>query len=105
MQYIYLVRTREFKNLFLPIYKIGRTTMEPNRRLAGYPKGSEVHSFINVKDCRTLEKKLISLFVSKYNQRRDIGTEYFEGDCCEMQADIMQEAFNESFNTTQDCLK
>jgi hypothetical protein len=39
-------------------------------------------------DCDTIEKELIELFKHKYKQRKDIGTEYFEGDYKSMVEDI-----------------
>ncbi|NBR60881.1 MAG: GIY-YIG nuclease family protein [Actinobacteria bacterium] len=43
--YIYFLRTREFRLLGRPLYKVGRTTQVPDtkiRRLQQYTKGSEV---------------------------------------------------------------
>ena len=78
--YIYLLREREFFRLNGNIYKIGKTEQEPNNRLAGYPKGSEVVLFMNVRDCHAIEGKIIYIFKNIFKQRTDIGTEYFEGD-------------------------
>ena len=44
--YIYLVRTREFKSLGEPIYKVGRTSQCPDTRITRlhkYTKGSEIY--------------------------------------------------------------
>ena len=44
--YIYLIRTREFKLMNRPIYKVGRTSQEPDtriRRFDKYTKGSEIY--------------------------------------------------------------
>jgi hypothetical protein len=79
MEYIYLIRLREYLTAELPIYKIGKTTQEPNTRLAGYPKGSEIYLFIRVVDCHSAEKQIIREFDSAYKKRTDIGAEYYEG--------------------------
>jgi len=46
LEYLYILREREFLNLRNPIYKIGKTRQEPNSRLSGYPKGSEIYAFV-----------------------------------------------------------
>lgn len=80
LSYIYLLREREFLRLNENIYKIGKTEQEPNNRLSGYPKGTEVILFINTDNCHTMEDKLIYIFKNIFIQRTDIGKEYFEGD-------------------------
>ena len=80
LSYIYLLREREFLRLNENVYKIGKTEQEPNSRLAGYPKGSEIILFINTIDCHTTEAKILDIFKNIFVQRIDIGVEYFEGD-------------------------
>ena len=78
--YIYLLREREFFRLNEDIYKIGKTEQEPNNRLAGYPKGTEVVLFMNTRDCHTKEGAIIDIFKKIFIQRTDVGKEYFEGN-------------------------
>jgi hypothetical protein len=78
--YIYIIREREFIRTNDHVYKIGKTTRDPKRRLASYPKGSEVKFFLQVYECNDLEKKLIKMFKDKFIHRKDYGNEYFEGD-------------------------
>lgn len=81
LNYIYLLQEREFVNLQQPIYKIGKTKQEHNKRFNNYPKGSLLIYQKLVHDCDSLERELIILFKKTFIQRTDIGTEYFEGDC------------------------
>jgi hypothetical protein len=83
-QYVYMIREREFFNLKKHIYKIGRTKLHPNTRLGGYPKGSEVVYFMQVKDCKNIERKIKNNFIEQFTQMRDIGVEYFQGDIDQM---------------------
>lgn len=78
--YIYLLQEREFIKTNEKIYKVGRTTQENSKRFKGYPKGSVLLFQMICQDCKSLEGKIIEHFKEKFNQRRDIGTEYFEGD-------------------------
>jgi regulator of replication initiation timing len=87
-QYIYLIREREFIRLNEQTYKIGKTKNEPNTRLSGYPKGSEVLLFESVLDCDTVERKIIERFREKFKLETDYGAEYFSGDPQEMKAEI-----------------
>jgi hypothetical protein len=84
MEYIYLLRTREFIRFNENIYKIGKTTQEPNNRLRGYPKGSEILYIISVKNCHETELLCINKFKYEYVQKRDYGIEYFEGNVKDM---------------------
>ena len=81
MQYIYLLRTREFIRLDENIYKIGKTTQEPNNRLKGY---SEIIYIISVKNCHETEQLCINKFKDEYVQKREYGIEYFEGNVKDM---------------------
>lgn len=86
--YVYLLREREFIDLNEPIYKLGKTIQQPNTRLAGYPKGSEVLLFIDVNNCHTAEKALMARFDERYYHCKDIGREYYEGDLNAMKRDF-----------------
>jgi hypothetical protein len=82
--YIYLLREREFIKCNEQIYKIGKTTQNPIKRFNQYPKSSDLIFMIKVHDCHKVEKKLLSLFDSKFKQRKDIGREYYSGNVNEM---------------------
>jgi hypothetical protein len=62
--YIYLVRTREFKSLNRPIYKVGRTSQCPDTRIGRlhkYTKGSEIYLILqcHVEDVSLIEKEIL----------------------------------------------
>jgi hypothetical protein len=99
--YIYLLQEREFINTNQSIYKIGKTKCENLSRFCQYPKGSLlILQTLCYEDCDNVEKKIISLFISKYIQRTDIGREYFEGNVEEMENDIFLLSKNKE-NTTK----
>jgi len=78
--YVYIIQEREFYLQNIPVYKIGKTNQNGIQRYSSYPKGSKLILHIECsKNCHIVERKLIQLFKTKYNQRTDIGTEYFEG--------------------------
>jgi hypothetical protein len=88
-QFIYLIREREFIRLNEQTYKLGKTKQEPNARLNGYPKNSEIVLFIEVRDCDRFEKILLNSFKQKFKQKKEYGREYFEGDKEEMVIEIL----------------
>lgn len=92
---IYLIQTREYKSLQKNIYKIGKTENDIDTRLGNYGKGGQVFYTIAVpkSELTTFEQNLINNFKSKFTQRCDIGTEYFEGKFLEMIYEIHQHAF------------
>lgn len=79
---IYLIRTREFINCNMDIYKIGKTKNEINKRLGNYGKGGEVLFSIAVNNTEldVVELQLINIFKNKFCHKVDIGNEYFEGN-------------------------
>ena len=87
---IYLIRTREFLTQNLSIYKIGKTGNDISQRLGNYGKGGQVLFTIAVENSKIdeIEQKLIELFKTKFIQRIDIGSEYFEGDYKTMYKEI-----------------
>ena len=87
-QYVYLLQEREFVNSKEQIYKIGKTMQLNSKRFAQYPKGSILLLQVVCLDCNICETQIIQLFTHKYTRRRDIGSEYFEGDYNGMIADI-----------------
>lgn len=97
MPQIYLIRTREFLNLNQPVYKIGRSNSKILTRMNGYEKGSEIILSSQVVNCYILEKELKKIFKEKFKQRKDIGTETFEGDVNEM-ISIMMNQINIQIN-------
>ncbi len=80
MNYIYLLREREFLQSHQNIYKIGKTNRPILVRLWQYPKGSEIIFLKRVFDCSIVEAKILEIFCKCFTQRQDIGKEYFEGD-------------------------
>jgi hypothetical protein len=84
--YVYLLREREFIKSNEEIYKIGKTTKPNHTRFNQYPKGSVLMFQIMCNDCSITEKNIISIFKTKFNHQKDIGSEYFEGDYTEMMA-------------------
>jgi hypothetical protein len=77
--YIYLLQEREFIKTKENVYKIGMTKKENCKRFNQYPKGSILLFQIICNNCKNIETQIIELFKEKYIQRRDIGSEYFEG--------------------------
>jgi len=79
--YIYLVRTREFKALNRPIYKVGRTSQCPDTRIGRlhkYTKGSEIYLILqcHVDDVGLIEKEILEQFCQRYDPGPD-GSEDF----------------------------
>jgi hypothetical protein len=78
--YIYLLQEREFIKTKENIYKVGRTRKENYERFNQYPKGSILLFQMICKKCEKIEVEIIKEFKDRFNQRKDIGNEYFEGD-------------------------
>ncbi len=79
--YIYLVRTREFKSLNRPVYKVGRTSQCPDTRITRlhkYTKGSEIYLILqcHVNDVSLIEKEILEQFCKKWDPGPD-GSEDF----------------------------
>jgi len=79
--YLYLVRTREFKSLNRPIYKVGRTSQCPDTRITRlhkYTKGSEIYLILqcHVEDVGLMEKEILERFCHQWNPGPD-GSEDF----------------------------
>ena len=88
LQYVYLIQEREFIQLQKPIYKVGKTKQPNFTRFTQYPKDSALIFQSACNDCDLCEKEIIQLFKKKYQQKKNIGTEYFEGDFTFMLSDI-----------------
>lgn len=80
VQYIYLIKEREFIKTNENIIKIGKTKQPNLGRMNQYPKGSMLLCQVSCPNCDSAEIALINIFRDRYQQRRDIGNEYFEGD-------------------------
>ncbi len=94
VEYVYLLQTREFKNLNKNIYKIGKTKQTNDKRFKSYPKGSILLFQCICYNCDHFEKGIINYFKVKYRQCLEIGKEYFEGDYLEMINDIYSKNIN-----------
>lgn len=92
---IYLIRTREYLVQDKNIYKVGKTSNNLYERLGKYGKGGEVIFSISVEQSKLdeIEKKIIKLFKTKFVQKKDIGTEYFEGDKIAMIKEMFDNCF------------
>ena len=95
VQYIYLLKEREFVNTKENVYKVGKTKQVNHKRLNQYPKGSILLLQIVCGNCDTNEQTICKLFQKKYKQRKDIGSEYFEGNYHLMINDICTTVSNE----------
>jgi hypothetical protein len=78
--YIYLLQEREFIKTNEKIYKVGMTQKENFERFNQYPKGSVLLFQIICHDCKNMEVQVIKQFKEKFITRKDIGSEYFEGN-------------------------
>ena len=87
---LYLIRPSSAIKGSDHVYKIGKTEKEDLSRLSSYEKGGKVYFTIAVKAdiVHDYEQQLIKIFCSKYIQRKDYGTEYFEGDFSSMIGEI-----------------
>lgn len=94
--YIYCLREREFIKSGEKIYKIGKTSKQPFKRLKQYPKESELILLLKVEDCHSTESELISLFDSKYEQAKNIGREYYKGNVNDMIQSILELTMNKN---------
>ena len=78
--YLYIIKEREFINSNENIYKIGHTTKGYVKRMKSYPKNSVVIFVIKVPNSSEYEKYVIKEFNKIFKRRKDIGSEYYEGD-------------------------
>jgi len=78
--YVYLLQEREFIKTNEKIYKVGMTQKENFERFNQYPKGSVLLFQIICHDCKNMEVQVIKQFKEKFIRRKDIGSEYFEGN-------------------------
>ena len=78
--YIYLLQEREFLKTEENVFKVGMTTKPNYERFNQYPRGSILLFQMICVNCKNLETQIITSFKEKFTQRKDIGTEYFEGN-------------------------
>jgi hypothetical protein len=79
--YIYMLQEREFVKSNDHVYKVGKTAAtDAKDRLKQYPTKSLILYIEMVKDCHSAEKVLLKEMQKKFKHRKDIGSEYFEGD-------------------------
>lgn len=97
-EYIYLLKEREFIKSCENIYKIGKTSQSNDKRFKQYPKGSILIFQSTCSNCCEIEKIVINNFCLNFRQRKDIGTEYFEGDCNDMIIEILEIIKNDCNN-------
>jgi hypothetical protein len=88
IQYIYLLQEREFIKTKEKIYKVGKTRQVNYERFRQYPKGSVILLQSNCTNCEVCEKNILSIFRNKFIKRKDIGSEYFEGNSEDMKFEI-----------------
>jgi len=104
LQYVYLLREREFIRLGEDTYKIGKTTQLPERRLRGYPKGSEVYLFEETKDCTIAEKLIIGRFNECFKCKTEYGNEYYSGNVELMKIMIKNVCLELSYSVMVGCI-
>ena len=104
MEYIYLIKEREFIKTEDEIYKIGRSSQYNAKRINQYPNGSIILLIIFCGNSGEIEKFLITEFKKLFKQRRDIGLEYFEG-CFLKMRDVITENVKKLDNITIDKFK
>jgi hypothetical protein len=87
-QYIYFLQDKSKDN----IYKIGKTK---------FPKDSILILKIACHDNNVCEKEILVIFKKKFIERKDIGVDYFQGDCRRMNLNIIS-IVNKHFNSDND---
>jgi len=81
--HIYILHEREFMATGEMLYKVGRIgDIMRLHRFRHFPKGSQIKFVIDVPadTIDEMEEKILLIFRYKYEQRPDIGEEYFVGD-------------------------
>jgi hypothetical protein len=77
---IYLVKEREFIKTNENIIKVGYSYQDNLGRFKNYPKGSKLLFQIYVENGQECEKQILKAFKQLFINRKDIGSEYFEGN-------------------------
>jgi len=94
IEYIYLIKEREFIKTNENIYKLGKSRQTNCRRIASYPKGSQLITIVPCSNCTSMEKTLLKQFRKIFIPRTEIGSEYFEGDLQKMLEMLHRESMN-----------
>ena len=68
VEYIYLIREREFETLDQNVYKVGRSSRTIQTRMNSYPKESVVQFITRCHDSVECEGKIIKKFIEKFCQ-------------------------------------
>lgn len=89
---VYLVHHRVSIEAREPVYKLGYTTDSMAKRLRAYTKGSRQIFAVAVHNPRDVEALLMPQFQLRYTQRLDLGSEYFQGDVCDMMQTLLATA-------------
>ena len=89
-EYCYINHERESIRMKEEIYKIGKTKQEGNKRLNQYPKNTIQKIKMQVSNCTECEKEIKRVFNKMFINRKDFGTEYYEGNYDEMQREFIK---------------
>lgn len=85
--YNYIIQTRESQRMKENVYKIGRTKCI-QKRFKQYPKGSKLIYSRKSSDDKMSECLLKRNFANIFRQRKDYGSEYFEGEIQNMKTEF-----------------
>lgn len=80
---LYVVQTRHCLHLCTPVYKVGRS-MDAGRRLRQHPAGTLMMARLPVCRMKDSERVLLEMCRSRFKQRKDFGSEYFECDLVQL---------------------
>lgn len=79
----YVVQTRNCVETHRRVFKFGRTRCMA-KRLSQYPKGTRLVACLPVSHMIDAERMLMALCRKRFIQRKDFGSEYFEGDAVDI---------------------
>lgn len=99
--YIYVILLREFLHKKESVLKIGRTN-DTTKRLHHYPKGSIFLCTFRVNDCISCENIILEELKKDFKQRKDIGSEYFEGPAVDIIKTIVAHVVDDQVNLNFD---
>lgn len=85
---VYMLIEREFIQSKRYVYKVGKTSRPLGRRVAQYPKGSEVLISMWTPDITTTETIILQHFKRNFRHRPEYGREYFSGHDMDMMNDF-----------------
>jgi acetolactate synthase small subunit len=84
LEYIYLFHTYDCIASEKNIFKIGKTCRHPWDRYSEYPRGTQIIQIVGVTSCDNTETYILEKFKKKFNQCKEFGNEYFEGEIKEI---------------------